>query len=112
METEKLASALVEFIENLDIMTNPQVVMIGLGYIGLPTAALIAEGGTHVHGVDINQEVVDTINKGEIHIVEPSLDKSVANAVSKGFLKASTKPVQADTYLIVVPTPFKDKERT
>ena len=90
-------------------MTNPEVVMIGLGYIGLPTAALIAEGGTHVHGVDINQDVVDTINRGEIHIVEPSLDKSVANAVSKGFLKASTKPVQADTYLIVVPTPFKDK---
>lgn len=90
-------------------MTNPEVVMIGLGYIGLPTAALIAEGGTHVHGVDINQEVVDTINRGEIHIVEPSLDKSVANAVRKGFLKAATKPVQADTYLIVVPTPFKDK---
>ena len=47
-------------------MNNPEVVMIGLGYIGLPTAALIAEGGTHVHGVDINQHVVDTINKGEI----------------------------------------------
>ncbi len=81
----------------------------GLGYIGLPTAALIAEGGTYVHGVDINQNVVDTINKGEIHIVEPSLDTSVANAVSKGFLKAATTPVEANTYLIVVPTPFKDK---
>lgn len=90
-------------------MTNPEVVMIGLGYIGLPTAALIAEGGTYVHGVDINQSVVDTINRGEIHIIEPELDKSVANAVSKGFLKASTKPVAANTYLIVVPTPFKDK---
>ncbi|MFK7813557.1 MAG: UDP-N-acetyl-D-mannosamine dehydrogenase [Maribacter sp.] len=90
-------------------MNNPEVVMIGLGYIGLPTAALIAEGGTYVHGVDINQQVVDTINRGEIHIVEPSLDKSVANAVAKGFLKASTKPVEANTYLIVVPTPFKDK---
>lgn len=90
-------------------MKNPEVVMIGLGYIGLPTAALIAEGGTYVHGVDINQNVVDTINKGQIHIVEPSLDKSVANAVKNGFLKASTKPVKADNYLIVVPTPFKDK---
>ncbi len=90
-------------------MNNPEVVMIGLGYIGLPTAALIAEGGTQVHGVDINQHVVDTINKGEIHIVEPSLDTSVSNAVSKGFLKAATTPVEANTYLIVVPTPFKDK---
>ena len=90
-------------------MSKPEVVMIGLGYIGLPTAALIAEGGTHVHGVDINQDVVDTINRGEIHIVEPSLDKSVANAVNKGFLKASTKPVEANTYIVVVPTPFKDK---
>ena len=90
-------------------MNNPEVVMIGLGYIGLPTAALIAEGGTYVHGVDINQNVVDTINRGEIHIVEPSLDTSVSNAVSKGFLMAATTPVEANTYLIVVPTPFKDK---
>ncbi len=90
-------------------MNNPEVVMIGLGYIGLPTAALIAEGGTYVHGVDINQNVVDTINRGEIHIVEPSLDKSVSNAVNGGFLKAATTPVVANTYLIVVPTPFKDK---
>ncbi len=90
-------------------MKNPEVVMIGLGYIGLPTAALIAEGGTYVHGVDINQSVVDTINRGEIHIVEPSLDTSVSNAVSKGFLMAATTPLEANTYLIVVPTPFKDK---
>ena len=90
-------------------MNKPEVVMIGLGYIGLPTAALIAEAGTYVHGVDINQNVVDTINRGEIHIVEPSLDRSVANAVGKKFLKASTTPVEANTYLIVVPTPFKDK---
>jgi len=90
-------------------MNKPEVVMIGLGYIGLPTAALIAEGGTYVHGVDINQQVVDTINRGEIHIVEPSLDTSVSNAVNKGFLKAATTPVEANAYLIVVPTPFKDK---
>lgn len=90
-------------------MNKPEVVMIGLGYIGLPTAALIAKGGTQVHGVDINQSVVDTINRGEIHIVEPSLDIAVSNAVKKGFLKAATTPVEANTYLIVVPTPFKDK---
>jgi len=90
-------------------MYKPEVVMIGLGYIGLPTAALIAEGGTQVHGVDINQNVVDTINRGEIHIIEPSLDKSVAQAVKNGLLKVSTKPVEANTYLIVVPTPFKAK---
>lgn len=90
-------------------MNNPEVVMIGLGYIGLPTAALIAEGKTKVLGVDINQKVVDTINRGEIHIVEPSLGESVASAVSEGFLKASLTPVKANTYLIVVPTPFKAK---
>ncbi|SHG36137.1 UDP-N-acetyl-D-mannosamine dehydrogenase [Flagellimonas flava] len=90
-------------------MNQPEVVMMGLGYIGLPTAALIAQGGTQVHGVDINQSVVDTINKGKIHIVEPDLGESVARAVENGMLKAATKPVEANVYLIVVPTPFKDK---
>ena len=88
---------------------KPQVVMIGLGYIGLPTAALIAQNKTYVHGVDINPKIVETINAGKIHIVEPELDKAVANAVKNGYLKASTKPVEADVYLIVVPTPFKAK---
>ena len=83
------------------------VVTIGLGYIGLPTSALIASHGTNVLGVDVNAKVVDTINKGKIHIVEPDLDKVVSKAVSNGFLKASTKPSSADVYLIVVPTPFK-----
>ena len=90
-------------------MNQPEVVMIGLGYIGLPTAALIASNNVNVHGVDINQKVVDTINRGEIHIVEPELDKAVAKAVSDGFLKADTKAVEANNYLIVVPTPFKGK---
>jgi len=88
---------------------KPSVVMIGLGYIGLPTAALIAQNRVSVHGVDINPSVVDTINAGKIHIVEPELDSAVAEAVSEGYLKASTAPVAADTYLIVVPTPFKGK---
>ena len=86
---------------------NPEVVTIGLGYIGLPTSALIASHGTNVLGVDINQKVVDTINQGKIHIVEPDLDAIVSKAVSNGFFKASTKPSSAEVYLIVVPTPFK-----
>ena len=83
------------------------VVTIGLGYIGLPTSALIASNGVPVYGVDINQNVVDTINKGEIHIVEPELDGIVKKAVEKGLLKAGTKAIPSDVYLIVVPTPFK-----
>ena len=86
---------------------NVDVVTIGLGYIGLPTSALIAKHGTKVLGVDINQFVVDTINKGKIHIVEPELDEIVSEAVSKGYFKASTKATTAQVYLIVVPTPFK-----
>ncbi len=89
--------------------TKPQVVMMGLGYIGLPTAALIAKNNTYVHGVDINPNVVDTINAGKIHIIEPELDAAVAKAVANGFLKADTKPTEADVYIIVVPTPFKAK---
>lgn len=84
-----------------------KVVTVGLGYIGLPTSALIANSGIPVHGVDISQHVVDTINAGKIHIVEPELDQAVARAVKEGYLQAGTKPLQADTYLIVVPTPFK-----
>ena len=86
---------------------TPEVVTIGLGYIGLPTSALIASHGTNVLGVDINQNVVDTINERKIHIIEPDLDVFVSAAVSKGNLKASTKPIPAEVYLIVVPTPFK-----
>jgi UDP-N-acetyl-D-mannosaminuronic acid dehydrogenase len=86
---------------------NPEVVTIGLGYIGLPTSALIASHGTNVLGVDINQKVVDIINQGKIHIVEPDLDKIVSESVLKGNLKAATKASTAEVYLIVVPTPFK-----
>jgi UDP-N-acetyl-D-mannosaminuronic acid dehydrogenase len=86
---------------------NPEVVTIGLGYIGLPTSALIANHGTNVLGVDIDKDVVDIINKGKIHIVEPDLDKIVADTVSKGRFKASTQASVANVYLIVVPTPFK-----
>lgn len=88
---------------------KPNVVMMGLGYIGLPTAALIAQNQIYVHGVDVNPHIVETINSGSVHIVEPDLDVVVANVVKGGYLKASTKAVIADTYLIVVPTPFKAK---
>lgn len=86
---------------------NPKVVTIGLGYIGLPTSTLIANNNIPVHGVDINKRIVDIINAGHIHIVEPGLDSALSNAVKTGMLRADVKPVMADTYLIVVPTPFK-----
>ncbi|NPA82133.1 MAG: UDP-N-acetyl-D-mannosamine dehydrogenase, partial [Epsilonproteobacteria bacterium] len=76
--------------------------VIGLGYIGLPTAALLANRGYDVHGVDIVQSVVDTINRGEIHIVEPDLDTFVKAAVNSGKLKADTKPTKADVFIIAV----------
>jgi UDP-N-acetyl-D-mannosaminuronic acid dehydrogenase len=84
--------------------------VIGLGYIGLPTAALLANRGYDVHGVDIMQNVVDTINKGEIHIVEPDLDTFVKTAVESGKLRADTKPTEADVFIIAVPTPFHKSE--
>ncbi|EAY26112.1 UDP-N-acetyl-D-mannosamine dehydrogenase [Microscilla marina] len=85
-----------------------QVTMMGLGYIGLPTAALIASRKIQVTGVDINAQVIETVNKGEIHIIEPDLEGLVKYTVEKGYLKASTKATPADVYLIAVPTPFKD----
>jgi len=83
------------------------VSMVGLGYIGLPTAAMLASRKIKVIGVDINQHAVDTINRGEIHIVEPELDIIVQAAVTQGYLRATTKPEPADAFLIAVPTPFK-----
>lgn len=79
----------------------------GMGYIGLPTAALIASRGIDVLGVDINQKVIETINKGGIHIVEPALDGLVKNVVERKLLKASTTASEADVHIIAVPTPFK-----
>ncbi len=86
---------------------NIKAVMVGLGYIGLPTAALMASRGIRVHGVDINQKAVDTINRGEIHIVEPDLDGLVRHVVREGYLVADTRATAADVFLIAVPTPFK-----
>lgn len=82
--------------------------VVGLGYIGLPTAAVFAAHKVKVIGVDVNQNAVDTINKGKIHIVEPDLDVAVNKAVSEGYLKATTVAEPADAFLIAVPTPFKN----
>lgn len=80
--------------------------VIGLGYIGLPTAAVLASRKIKVIGVDINQHAVDTINRGDIHIVEPELDIVVHAAVKEGWLRATTRPEAADAFMIAVPTPF------
>lgn len=89
-------------------MTNKKICVIGLGYIGLPTAALLANRGYEVHGVDVVSATVDTINQGKIHIVEPELDTFVRSAVNSGKLKASLTPAQADVFIIAVPTPFHE----
>jgi UDP-N-acetyl-D-mannosaminuronic acid dehydrogenase len=83
-----------------------KICIMGMGYIGLPTAALLANRGYQVHGVDINQHAIDTINRGEIHIVEPELDTFVRSAVQSGSLVANIKPSEADIFMIAVPTPF------
>lgn len=88
------------------------VCVFGLGYIGLPTAAMFAHHGANVVGVDVNQHAVDTINQGKIHIVEPGLEAIVKQAVENGKLKASLTPVHSDAYLIAVPTPFKGDDHT
>ncbi|KLT73936.1 UDP-N-acetyl-D-mannosaminuronic acid dehydrogenase [Neisseria arctica] len=81
--------------------------VIGLGYIGLPTAAVFAQHGINVIGVDVNQHAVEIINQGKIHIVEPDLDTAVHDCVSKGILRATLTPEPAQAFLIAVPTPFK-----
>ncbi|MDB9805160.1 UDP-N-acetyl-D-mannosamine dehydrogenase [Porticoccaceae bacterium] len=94
-------------------MSFNTISVIGLGYIGLPTAAMFASKEKKVIGVDVNQHAVDTINAGKIHIVEPELDVIVKKAVDEGFLKVVTTPEPADAFLIAVPTPFlsvKDKD--
>lgn len=89
-------------------MQNKKICVIGLGYIGLPTAALLANRGYDVHGVDVVESTVNTINRGEIHIVEPELDTFVKAAVNSGKLKADTTPSEADIFIIAVPTPFHE----
>lgn len=92
---------------------NPEVCVIGLGYIGLPTAAVIARANCRVTGIDVSQHVVDTINRGEIHIEEVDLDGLVQGVVARGTLTASIEIAPADVFVIAVPTPFeKDGQHT
>jgi UDP-N-acetyl-D-mannosaminuronic acid dehydrogenase len=89
-------------------LSSSKVSIIGLGYIGLPTAAVLASVGHEVVGVDISQHVVDTVNRGEIHIVEPDLDSLVHAAVTSGRLRAVLSAEESDIFIIAVPTPFKE----
>ena len=92
-------------------MSFNTISVIGLGYIGLPTAAAFASRQKQVIGIDINAHAVETINRGEIHIVEPDLDRVVKTAVEGGWLRAAMQPQAADAYLIAVPTPFKGEHQ-
>jgi UDP-N-acetyl-D-mannosaminuronic acid dehydrogenase len=89
-------------------LLKTKVCVVGLGYIGLPTAALLAQNNYSVLGVDINESIVQIINQGEIHIIEADLDKLVFDAVKSNFFRASLAPEFADIFIIAVPTPFKD----
>ena len=84
------------------------VAVVGLGYIGLPTAAILAENGVRVHGVDVSQRTVDAVNAGTVPFVEPDLADFVSRAVEKGLLSATLDTPKADAYIVAVPTPFKD----
>ena len=92
-------------------MSYKTVSIAGLGYIGLPTAAIMASRGLQVIGLDVNQQAVDTINSGAVHIVEPDLDIVVRSTVTTGNLRATNKPEPADAFMIAVPTPFKDRHQ-
>ena len=92
-------------------MTFNSLSVIGLGYVGLPTAAIFAGHGLDVVGVDTNAAVVDKINRGEVHFVEPGLDKIVGDAVAAGKLRAALEPEAADAFIIAVPTPFTDDHK-
>lgn len=89
-------------------MPSPTIAFIGLGYIGLPTAVVMANHGLKVTGVDINAANVERINRGEVTIVEPGLEEQLQKAINSGNLKATTEMVHADVYILAVPTPFKD----
>ncbi|MGA0999513.1 MAG: hypothetical protein ACO3RQ_08205, partial [Litorivicinaceae bacterium] len=90
--------------------TPPTACVIGMGYIGLPTAALLASKNQVVIGVDVNRLVVDTINQGRIHIVEPELEVLVSHVTGHGFLQATATPLSAPVFMICVPTPLGDDQ--
>lgn len=89
--------------------TFEKVCVVGLGYIGLPTAAFIASKGVHVTGVDVNSKFVESINKGEVPFFEPGFDVLLKRVVDEGYLVAQTEQVEADAYIVCVPTPFQGR---
>ncbi|MDC2866204.1 UDP-N-acetyl-D-mannosamine dehydrogenase [Bacillus sp. BP-3] len=90
---------------------NKKICVMGLGYIGLPTASLLATKGFQVHGVDVNEQAVEMINSGKVHIYEPDLDILVKAAVQSGKLNAALTPEEADIFILAVPTPFQDEHK-
>ncbi|RYD67681.1 MAG: UDP-N-acetyl-D-mannosamine dehydrogenase, partial [Sphingomonadales bacterium] len=88
--------------------TELKVAVLGLGYIGLPTAAVIARTGAQVLGIDVHESVVNTVNSGKVHIEEIDLDALVSGVVARGNLRASLQIEAADVFVIAVPTPFQD----
>ncbi|KOR86512.1 UDP-N-acetyl-D-mannosaminuronic acid dehydrogenase [Bacillus sp. FJAT-22058] len=90
---------------------NNKVCIVGLGYIGLPTAAVLANNGFLVHGVDVNEHAIELINQGQVHIYEPDLENVVKKVVSEGNFSADLIPDNADVFILSVPTPFKDNHK-
>ena len=93
-------------------MQCEKVLVVGLGYIGLPTAAVIANRGIDVVGLEVNEQAIETINAGKIHIVEPDLDIAVRSAVTMKKLRATNTAESADVFIIAVPTPFRGESHT
>tara|TARA_Y100001935_G_C17311216_1_gene516427 strand:- start:8730 stop:10004 length:1275 start_codon:yes stop_codon:yes gene_type:complete len=88
-------------------LSYKKISVIGLGYIGLPTAAVLASKNKTVIGVDVNEEIIKKVNEGRIHIIEPHLEEIVSTVVKEGYLKATSKTENSDAFIIAVPTPFK-----
>ncbi|MCA9149743.1 MAG: UDP-N-acetyl-D-mannosamine dehydrogenase, partial [Planctomycetales bacterium] len=103
----KIESEMQQALGSTVVPSNTSVCVIGLGYIGLPTASVLATKGFHVFGMDVRADVVDTINAGRIHIEEPDLDIVVRSAVNSGQLKAGYEPQEADIFILCVPTPIR-----
>lgn len=95
-------------LESWNFMSNTSVAFVGLGYIGLPTAVVLANSGVNVIGIDVKAENVERINRGEITIVEPGLEDGLKKALDSGKFRATTDMVHADAYIVAVPTPFTD----
>jgi UDP-N-acetyl-D-mannosaminuronic acid dehydrogenase len=92
-------------------MAFEKICVVGLGYIGLPTAAVIASRGIEVIGIDVSKRVIETINQGKVHIVEPDLDMLVQATVNIGKLRATLEAETSQAFIIAVPTPFKEEHK-